>query len=187
MARPKSDNKRNSILNACTTAILRDGLDTTTATIAKEAGIATGSLFTYFPTKADLFNVLYVNLKTEMTNALTDALSGKTNKEKLQNAWAGWTNWAAHNSEKHLALELLRTSEQLTTESRDFGYAAVKPVFDLINANLSKEIDYPNDFIYQLIDAVSIKTMDNMARYPEKAAKYREAGFETVWKIITKE
>lgn len=188
MARPKDNNKRNNILAACQTAIVRDGLNTTTSDIAKEAGIATGSLFTYFPTKTDLLNELYVLLKTEMADALAIELSKETrSKEKLHSAWTGWTNWAATNSEKHLALELLRTSDHLTNKSRTLGNAAVKPVFDLINANVSQNINYPQNFLYELIDAVSIKTMDKMALHSENAAEYREAGFEAVWKIITKE
>lgn len=188
MARPKSDDKRNNILAACQAIIVRNGLNATTADIAKEAGIATGSLFTYFPTKADLLNELYIVLKTEMTDALAKELVGKDNKEKLHNAWTGWTDWAAANSEKHLALELLRLSDQLTDESREFGNAAIKPVFDLINVNMAhQETNYPHDFMYELIDAISIKTMDKMALNPDKAAGYRDAGFETVWKIITKE
>lgn len=188
MARPRSDEKRKSILAACQAAIVRDGITASTADIAKEAGIATGSLFTYFPTKADLLNELYVILKTEMTDALTKDLNGDSNKEKLHNAWASWTNWAAANTEKHLALELLRLSDQLTIESRDFGNAAIKPVFDLINLNIvGPKTHYPDDFLYELIDAISIKTMDKMAIHPDKAAEYREAGFEALWKIITKE
>lgn len=187
MARPKSDDKRNSILAACQAVIARDGINATTADIAKEAGIATGSLFTYFPTKTELLNELYVVLKTEMTDALTNKLSGESNKEKLHNGWAAWTDWAALNTEKHIVIELLRNSDQLTDESRAFGDAAIKPVFDLINANIVRQdAHYPNDFLYELIDAISIKTMDKMAVQPDKAAEYREAGFETVWKIITK-
>lgn len=188
MARPKSDDKRRNILTACQTTIVRDGIAATTADIAKEANIATGSLFTYFPTKSDLLNELYVNLKTEMAEIFTKELSGGNNKEKLRKAWAGWTNWAAMNTEKHLALELLRKSDLLTNESRDIGNAAIKPVFDLININVvNQKANFPKDFMYELIDAISVKTMDNMALHPGMAAEYREAGFETVWKIITKE
>lgn len=58
MARPKSDEKRNAILEAATRVIVAQGLSAPTAGIAKEADIANGSLFTYFETKADLFNHL---------------------------------------------------------------------------------------------------------------------------------
>ena len=69
MARPKSDDKRSAILAAATAVIVRQGLSAPTAVIAKEAGVANGSLFTYFPTKANLFNALYLELKQAMAAA----------------------------------------------------------------------------------------------------------------------
>lgn len=185
MARPKSDDKRNSILAACQAVIIRDGLSATTADIAKVAGIATGSLFTYFSTKADLLNELYIVLKSEMTAELAGALTGGDDKEKLRRAWNAWTGWAAANAGKHQALELLRTSDQLTGRSRELGEAAVRPVFDLIRLNAAgKATGATSGFLFELINVVSIATMDNMASYPDRAVEYRDAGFEAVWRII---
>ena len=50
------------------------GLSAPTAGIAKEAGVANGSLFTYFETKTDLFNQLYLELKIEMASTATKNL-----------------------------------------------------------------------------------------------------------------
>ena len=58
-------------MSAAIRVIASQGLGAPTATIAKEAGISNGSLFTYFETKADLLNHLYVELKTEMAAAAT--------------------------------------------------------------------------------------------------------------------
>jgi AcrR family transcriptional regulator len=69
MSRPKSDEKRSAILDAATRIIVTQGLSAPTAGIAKEAGVANGSLFTYFETKTDLFNQLYLELKIEMASA----------------------------------------------------------------------------------------------------------------------
>ena len=60
MARPRSDEKRSAIMSAAIHVIASQGLGAATATIAKEAGVSNGSLFTYFQTKADLFNQLYI-------------------------------------------------------------------------------------------------------------------------------
>jgi AcrR family transcriptional regulator len=51
MPRPKSDAKRSAILQAATRFIVAHGLSAPTMGIAKEAGVANGSLFTYFETK----------------------------------------------------------------------------------------------------------------------------------------
>ena len=68
--RPRSDEKRSAILQAATRVIVMQGLSAPTAGIAKEAGVANGSLFTYFETKTDLFNHPYLELKAEMVRLL---------------------------------------------------------------------------------------------------------------------
>lgn len=72
MPRPRSDEKRSAALGAATRIIVTQGLSEPTAEIAKEAGVANGSLFTYFAPKPDLFNQLYVELKAEMAPSCCD-------------------------------------------------------------------------------------------------------------------
>jgi AcrR family transcriptional regulator len=95
MPRPKSDEKRSAILEAATRIIVTQGLSAPTAGIAKEAGVANGSLFTYFETKTDLFNQLYLELKTEMASAaMKDLPTGAEPREQLLHLWRHWMNWA---------------------------------------------------------------------------------------------
>jgi AcrR family transcriptional regulator len=47
MARPLSPEKRSALLLAATHAVAEQGVMTTTASIARRAGVAEGSLFTY--------------------------------------------------------------------------------------------------------------------------------------------
>jgi AcrR family transcriptional regulator len=54
MSRPKSDDKREAILAAATSVFAEGGLSAPTSAISKVAGIAEGTLFTYFLTKDDL-------------------------------------------------------------------------------------------------------------------------------------
>ena len=74
MARPRNEERQSAILSAASRVIATQGLGAATAAIAKEAGVSNGSLFTYFETKADLLNQLYVELKTEMGSAALEAL-----------------------------------------------------------------------------------------------------------------
>ncbi|WP_175425821.1 TetR/AcrR family transcriptional regulator [Trinickia violacea] len=55
-------------------AVLAKGL-VVAAAIAKEAGVPNGSLFTYFPTKVELFNALYIEIKEELISTVDDGLS----------------------------------------------------------------------------------------------------------------
>ena len=61
-------------MEAATRVIVTEGLRAPTATIAREAGVSSGSLFTYFDTKAELLNQLYLELKTGMAAAALEGL-----------------------------------------------------------------------------------------------------------------
>src|ERR1700730_3409264 len=119
VARPKSDDKRNAIMAAATRVIVTQGLSAPTAVIAREAGVANGSLFTYFETKADLFNQLYLELKTGMATAALEGLPvGAEPREQLFHIWSNWMGWAVANPEKRRALAQLGVSEEITPATR---------------------------------------------------------------------
>src|SRR5580704_14526078 len=95
MARPKSEDKRNAIMAAAARVIVTHGLSAPTALIAREAGISNGSLFTYFETKSDLFNQLYLKLKASTAAAALAGLpKGAELREQLYHVWSNWMKWS---------------------------------------------------------------------------------------------
>lgn len=94
MPRPKSDHKREAIIAAATRVIVAQGLSAPTAGIAKEAGIANGSLFTYFETKSELFNAVYLELKLEMACAVVDGFRERDDlRKQVFHVWKNWIGW----------------------------------------------------------------------------------------------
>jgi AcrR family transcriptional regulator len=90
-----------------------------TATIAKEAGVSNGSLFTYFETKADLLNQLYIELKAEMAAAALDGLPTESDiRKQVLHMWSHWLRWAMSCPEKRRTLAHLGVSDDITSESR---------------------------------------------------------------------
>ena len=88
MARPRSKDKRNALMAAATRVIVTQGLSAPTATIAQEAGVSNGSLFTYFETKADMFNQLYLELKAGMASAALEGLPAEAElREQVFHIW----------------------------------------------------------------------------------------------------
>src|SRR5258708_36122408 len=82
MARIKSPEKRNAILQAAVREIAKLGLGAPTAKIARRAGLAAGTLFTYFANKEELLNELYLELKTEVYRRVNTNFPGKANLER---------------------------------------------------------------------------------------------------------
>ncbi len=58
MARPKSEDKKQALLEAATAAFAQSGIAASTSAIARSAGVAEGTLFRYFATKDELLNEL---------------------------------------------------------------------------------------------------------------------------------
>src|SRR3954467_5507051 len=66
--------KREAILSAATRLIARLGLhNTPMSALAREAGVATGTLYLYFPSKEATINALYLELQRECDMAVVSA------------------------------------------------------------------------------------------------------------------
>jgi AcrR family transcriptional regulator len=187
MARPKSDDKRSAIISAAVKAIAVEGLAASTASIAKEAGVSNGSLFTYFETKADLLNQLYIELKTEMGAAAMDRLpAGAGDREQLLHVWEGWLHWATTSPYSRRALACLDISDQITAQT----HKSVSEGFDGIRALLERCREHGPMrgvslmFVLSLMTAVAEATIDFMLRDPGNAKQHSEAGFEALWRIL---
>src|SRR5580698_2013431 len=104
MARPRSDDRRSAIMSAAARVIAAQGLGAPTAVIAQEAGVANGSLFTYFETKADLFNQLYLELKAELAFVSLKGLPATADiRKQMFHMWSRSMDWAMANPEKRRA------------------------------------------------------------------------------------
>jgi AcrR family transcriptional regulator len=121
VARPKSEDKRNGILEAATRLFAERGLTAApTSEISKQASVAEGTLFTYFQTKDDLINALYREIKLELADAMmSDFPRKKKVGTRLRHVWDRWVNWGAANPKQRKVLAQLTVSEALTKESRD--------------------------------------------------------------------
>lgn len=81
--------KEQKILDASLKLFVERGFHgTSTAEIAKTAGVATGTLFHYFKTKEELINSLYIYTKESMLNEVNGHYDDKkTLKENLKALW----------------------------------------------------------------------------------------------------
>ena len=80
------EDKRKAVMEAALKLFTERGFHgTSTAQISKEAGVATGTLFHYFPTKEDLINNLYFEVKGDLSRAMVKDLESQDNfKDRLK-------------------------------------------------------------------------------------------------------
>ena len=187
MPRPRSDEKRSAILEAATRVIVTHGLSAPTAGIAKEAGVANGSLFTYFETKKDLFNALYLELKREIASAAMRGLPADADiRKQFFHVWKNWTHWAVAHPEKRRALAQLGVSDEITPESRAAAHKLMTGIAELLergccNGPMSK---VRNVFVATLMNSVAEATMDFMTQDAAHANKHCKEGFDAMWRMI---
>ncbi|WP_158816313.1 TetR/AcrR family transcriptional regulator [Methylocapsa sp. S129] len=187
MARPKSGDKRDAIIAAAIRVIAAQGLSAPTALIAKEAGVSNGSLFTYFETKADLMNRLYVALKMEMGAAALDGIPTESDiREQALHMWSHWLRWATACPEKRRTLAHLGVSDDITPESHQTGRQTMAGIAKLVERSRENGPmrDAPLGFVVALMSAMADATIDFMLHDPAQAEKHGAAAFDALWRMV---
>jgi AcrR family transcriptional regulator len=117
--------KRAALLAAALRLIARSGLQaTTTAAVAREAGVAAGTLYLYFPSKEALVNALYLEVLEEHHRVVTDAVEDPAagaadSREGLWRTWHALARWFLDHPGVSRVLQQCRTSGILTDVTRD--------------------------------------------------------------------
>ncbi|MEL1265162.1 TetR/AcrR family transcriptional regulator [Pseudoxanthomonas putridarboris] len=185
MARPRSEDKRNAILAAATKVIAEQGTSAPTARIAREAGVAEGTLFTYFGDKDELLNQLYRELKGSLGLAmLEDYPRGADAKARAHHVWARYVAWGVAHPQDRLAMRQLGVSERIAPETR----AAVTATFVEVNALLHEIAGTDSEetlaFKASLLGAMAEATMDFIAAHPRKRRSFSDTGFAAFWRTL---
>jgi AcrR family transcriptional regulator len=185
MARPKSPDKHSAIIAAAIQVFAANGLSATpTSAISKAAGVAEGTLFTYFSTKSELINALYCTLKIELAELLMGGFPRQREvRAKLQHLWDRYVDWGVANPDKLKVMLLLRTSDALTDAARAAGYAPFAEVEQMALESIQAGVlrDYPVPFIAAMMSTLAETTISFIALQPSAAARYRSDGFAVLW------
>ncbi|HEX2622342.1 MAG TPA: TetR/AcrR family transcriptional regulator, partial [Phototrophicaceae bacterium] len=115
MPSPKIADKQKAILDASVEVFASRGFwDTPTSLISKTAGIADGTLFTYFKTKDDLIHQVYLELKRELADCLLAGLDEHESvQDKMRHIWNEYVGWGVQNPEKFKVLHQIESSYKL--------------------------------------------------------------------------
>jgi AcrR family transcriptional regulator len=190
VARSKSDDKREAILAAATSVFAEGGLSAPTSAISKAAGVAEGTLFTYFATKDDLLNALYRQIKLELAEVLMSGFARKKDvRAKLRHIWDAFVTWGVANPERQKVLAQLAVSDKLTKETKAVGAMPFAELEAMGREAMAQGTirDFPLEFFTAMMDAMTQATIRLIGANPSQAAKYRTLGFEALWNILKRE
>jgi AcrR family transcriptional regulator len=181
MARPKSEEKRTLLLDAAARVVSRRGDSAPTALIAKEAGVAEGSLFTYFRNKEELLTALHGALIAEAFSSVPSEFEPRTgSREKLLQIWTNILRWGLSSPEKWAALRVLNLSNLVDERCRRGAQGKGR---QFVHAQLGIPDDPPG-FHTRVLSAFIDLTIDLMRQRPKLAQQYSAAGFEALWRAM---
>lgn len=189
LARPRSLDKHDAILAAAAGALAEHGAAATTARIARLAGVAEGTVFTYFDTKDALLNALYLHLKADLRRAMMTGFPEDGPAEPaMRHAWNGYVSWGVANPDGRRALRQLEVSGRIDDAHRDAGAEGFGPIRAVLRERIAASGTLRPDealaFCGALFTSIAETTMESVARDPARADAYREAGFRALWAVL---
>jgi AcrR family transcriptional regulator len=187
MARIKSPEKRSAILQAAVREIAEVGLGAPTAKIARRAGLAAGTLFTYFANKEELLNELYLELKIEVYRRVNTNFPRTANLERrARHVWSSYLDWAIEFPEKRKVSAQLNVSDLITPETR-MRAAAERGMIEVTLGKLERRSalrGLPAGFASAVVGAMQEATMDFIARQPKRREELIERAFLVFWRAF---
>jgi AcrR family transcriptional regulator len=163
----KDDDKLQAIAQATFTLVEQTGLSgLTMAAIAREAGIATGTLYVYFASKEELMVALYEQAKTDTTASLMlgdDA--GAPFRSRFEHLWRNWLEHRLTHYAQMVFIEQYYNSPWFSEASRSLSARLSQGWMTVFEAAKSQQIvkDVPTPMLIASFGG-SVRETANMLR-----------------------
>jgi len=187
LARPKSDNKRKAILESAMELFADRGIGyAPTSAISSAAGVAEGTLFTYFRTKDELLNELYRELRKEMDREMVDYPFTADAHTRLRYVWDRYLSLAMTHPKRLKVLQQLRTSGRLLKDAEAPNMAIMELLHTTREAAERGGFRGASaEFLVLLFRAQAEATVEFIGAHRELEAESRELGFKLIWRGLT--
>ncbi|AKB17151.1 MULTISPECIES: TetR/AcrR family transcriptional regulator [unclassified Methanosarcina] len=184
--------KRTAIMDAALKLFTERGFHgTSTAQISKDAGVATGTLFNYFPTKEDLINSLYFEVKGQLSQSMGKEIEAQnTFQDKLRTIWSNLVKWGVNNQEEFLFVGQFCSSPYITKFTREEVMKEYVFLHKLVDEGIKTGAirDFSAELtiamFYQSSRAVVNLILDSDPLLDEN--KVLEDGFQIIWRGLAK-
>ncbi len=184
--------KKQLLLNAALKLFVEYGFHgTPTSLIAKEAGVANGTLFHYFKTKDELIVALYVDIKSRMSaHVFENARGHATFKETVKEQYLASLYWALDNQLQFRFVEQFKNSPYLAQIAPQEMEASLKPFYDMLHKGIKDKIikPHPVDMLFTLISSQTYGINQYLIAQNLPKAKQHQViseSFEMLWAMIT--
>lgn len=183
--------KREKLIESAIKLFAENGINgTSTGSIAKDAGVAAGTLFNYFPSKEDLIRSAYVECKKDMAcNMQDEGVTGANFRELFRSTYEQGLMWALENPERNDFIQQFLRQPDLYDETLEEQLQGEMNFFKegLVAAQGGGEII---DVDIRYLQVLFTSWFDGSVRYirtleESRRAEFIEASFEMLWGAIT--
>ena len=187
MARPKSDTKRKAILEASMDLFAERGIGhAPTSAISAAAGVAEGTLFTYFKTKDELLNELYRELRKELDRELMDYPFSADAYTRMRYIWDRYVSLAMRYPKRLKVLQQLRASGRLLKDSEAPNMAITELLHTTREASEMGGVRNASAELLVLLFRAQIEaTVEFIGAHRDLELESRELGFKLIWRGLT--
>lgn len=189
--RKEQMDKKSAILVAALDLFVKQGYhSTSTASIAKAAGVATGTLFHHYPSKDAIMNSLFLNIKQEFADYIMQHSLTHDDLEKYTyNVWNKAIDWAIENPLKQLFFLKFSLSSALSPDVRQQGMNTILHIIvDIVQRGREQQIiaDYPIDLLLENCHGQYLASIRFFTDNPHLGHDeiYRQASFQMIWRSI---
>jgi AcrR family transcriptional regulator len=187
MSRPRSEGKRKAILDAALRVFAERGIaDSPTSAISKAAGVSEGSLFTYFKSKEELMNELYLEFRREFGRQVMELPRGGNVRTRLRRIWDKYLEMGTAHPDRLRVQTRLRASGKLYKEN-EAPLAALQDIVQVASEAVggSELRKVSPEFIVLVMRAQAEVAIEFIAAHPESRDACWEMGFRILWKGLS--
>ncbi len=183
-------NKKGQILAAAIKLFNTYGFDKTpTSLIAKEAGVATGTLFHYFSTKEELINHLYLKCKDNMMErAFKGVENEKSYRSKFRKTYDNMIRWGVEYKDDFLFFQQFSNSPSISESTKEEGRIRFEAIHQMILQGIEEEIfkEIDPEFLINLLFGLFSTNILYLVGNPEKLQDpdFFEVSFTVLWDAI---
>ena len=184
--------KKQALLKAAIELFAKDGFwHTTTANIAKHAGVATGTLFTYFPTKNDLLDEVYLMIKREaLTEVQREPKPLGSFEAVFKEIHTRLLKWGSANPKKFQLMLQLRQGNQVSQRIHETIEDDWKESYEwiMLGQQEGKLVKFPTNLLLSIIHGHLEAVIQHSIKYnlsKKEVDEVAKISSEILWRYLS--
>ncbi len=182
--------KQEQIFDAALKLFNEVGFEKTpTALIAREAGVAVGTLFHHFPTKEDLVNALFLKCKGSFYRQLSQGMDGKSSFHgRIQLMFLQSVTWAAEQPQQYRFIIQYHQSRHIREGTLETARLQFEPLIQLVLEGVTADtikplsVDLLASIAWNIIMAAAQHVMDTPELLQDNA--FMDSAFQVLWDAL---